>query len=178
MLLWKWVYKYLSEAVLILLGIYSEVWYWSHDSSIFNFLRNCYTVSWTSLVAQLKRICLQCRRPQFNSRVRKVPWRRDRLPTPVFLGLSGGSDNKESTCNVRDLGLNPGLGRSLGGGHGNPLQYSCLENPHGGLQSMGLQRVRPDWATFSHFRASQIDISLLRQRINQVHGIFQARILE
>ena len=103
--------------------------------------------SWASLVAQLKRICLQCRRPQFNSRVRKVPWRRDRLPTPVFLGLSGGSDNKESTCNVRDLGLNPGLGRSLGGGHGNPLQYSCLENPHGGLQSMGLQRVGHNFVT-------------------------------
>ena len=41
------------------------------------------------------------------------------------------SDNKESTCNVGDLGLIPGLGRSLGVGHGNPLQYSCLENPHG-----------------------------------------------
>ena len=56
---------------------------------------------------------------------------RDRLPTPVFLGFPGGSDSKESTCNVRDPGLNHGLGRSPGGGHGNPLQYSCLENPHG-----------------------------------------------
>ena len=45
--------------------------------------------------------------------------------------LTGGSDSKESACNVRDLGLIPGLGRSPGGGHGNPLQYSCLENPHG-----------------------------------------------
>ena len=43
----------------------------------------------------------------------------------------GGSDGKESTYNVGDLGLIPGLGRSPGGGHGNPLQYSCLENPHG-----------------------------------------------
>ena len=43
----------------------------------------------------------------------------------------GGSDSKESTCNEGDLGSIPGLGRSLGGGHGNPLQYSCLENPHG-----------------------------------------------
>ena len=42
-----------------------------------------------------------------------------------------GSDHKESACNVGDLGLIPGLGRSPGGGHGNPLQYSCLENPHG-----------------------------------------------
>ena len=35
---------------------------------------------------------------------------------------------KKSTCNMGDLGLIPGLGRSLGGGNGNPLQYSCLEN--------------------------------------------------
>ena len=36
---------------------------------------------------------------------------------------------KESACNVGDVGLIPGLGRFPGGGHGNPLQYSCLENP-------------------------------------------------
>ena len=41
----------------------------------------------------------------------------------------GGSDCKESTCNVGDLGSIPELGRSPGGGHGNPLQYFCLENP-------------------------------------------------
>ena len=74
---------------------------------------------------------MPCRRPWFDSWVRKVPWRRDRLPTPVFLGFPGGSDRKESTCNVGDLRLIPGLGRSPGGGHGSPLQYSCLENPHG-----------------------------------------------
>ena len=39
------------------------------------------------------------------------------------------SDGKKSAHNVRDLGLIPESGRSLGGGHGNPLQYSCLENP-------------------------------------------------
>ena len=44
------------------------------------------------------------------------------------LGFPGGSDLKESACNTGDLGLIPGLGRSLGGGHGNPLQYSFLEN--------------------------------------------------
>ena len=43
----------------------------------------------------------------------------------------GGSDSKESACNAGDLDLIPGLGRSPGGGHGNPFQYSCLENPHG-----------------------------------------------
>ena len=40
-----------------------------------------------------------------------------------------GSDGKESACDAGDLGLIPGLGRSPRGGHGNPLQYSCLENP-------------------------------------------------
>ena len=47
---------------------------------------------------------------------------------------------------IRDVGLIPGSGRSPGGGHGDPLQYSCLENPTkeepGGLQSMGSQRLR------------------------------------
>ena len=44
------------------------------------------------------------------------------------MGFPGGSDDKESTCNAGYLSLIPGLGRSPGGGHGNPLQYSCLEN--------------------------------------------------
>ena len=51
------------------------------------------------------------------------------LPTPVFLSFPGGSDGKEFACNVGDLGSMPGLGRSPEGGPGNPLQYSCLENP-------------------------------------------------
>jgi len=59
------------------------------------------------------------------------PLEKERLPTPVFLGFPGDSDGKESTSNAGDLGLIPGSGRSPGGGHGNPLQYSCLENPHG-----------------------------------------------
>ena len=56
------------------------------------------------------------------------------------------SVDKESTCNAGDLGSIPGLGRSPGGGHGNPLQYSCVENASWteepcGLQSMGSERV-------------------------------------
>ena len=84
-----------------------------------------------------KRVCLQCRRPRFYSWVGKIPWRRDRLPISVFLGFPGGSDGKESACNAGDLGLIPGLGRSPGGGHGKPLQYSCLENPHGQRSLVG-----------------------------------------
>ena len=51
------------------------------------------------------------------------------------MGFSGGSDGKESVCNVGELGLIPGLGRFPGEGKGYPLQYSGLEN------SMGSQRV-------------------------------------
>ena len=66
-----------------------------------------------------------------------------------LLAFPGGSADKESTCNEGGLGLIPGLGRSPVGGHGNPLQYFYLENPHGqrslaGLQSMELQRVGHD----------------------------------
>ena len=50
------------------------------------------------------------------------------LPTPVFLGSPGGSAGKESACNAGDLGLIPGLEKSLGEGKGYPLQYSGLEN--------------------------------------------------
>ena len=63
-----------------------------------------------------------------DSWVGKIPWRRDRLPTPVFLGFPGGSAGKESAYNAGDLGLIPGLGRSPGEGNGYPLQYSDLEN--------------------------------------------------
>ena len=46
-------------------------------------------------------------------------------------GFPGGSDGKESSYNVGDLSSIPGLGKSPGGGHGNPLKYPCLENLHG-----------------------------------------------
>ena len=59
---------------------------------------------------------------------RKIPWRRDGLLTPVFLGFPCGSSGKESTCNVGDLGLIPRLGRSPGEGKGYALQYSGLDN--------------------------------------------------
>ena len=44
-------------------------------------------------------------------------------------GLPSGSDGKESACSAGDLGSIPGSERSPGGGHDNPLQYSCLDNP-------------------------------------------------
>ena len=64
---------------------------------------------------------------------------------PGAMGFPGGSDgtcserdcSEESACSVGDLGSNPGLGRFPGGRHGNPLQYSCLENPHGQRSLVG-----------------------------------------
>ena len=47
----------------------------------------------------------------------------------LFFDFPGGSDGKASAYNAGDLGLIPGIGRSPGEGNGNPLQYSCLENP-------------------------------------------------
>ena len=50
----------------------------------------------------------------------------------IWAGIfPGGSDSKESACNAGDQSLTPRLRRSPGGGYGNSLQYSCLENPHG-----------------------------------------------
>ena len=66
----------------------------------------------------------------------------------MFGGFPGGSDGKVSAGNAGDTGLIPGSGRAPGEGNGNPLQYSCLDNPMdrgaGGLQSMGLQKVGYD----------------------------------
>ena len=77
-----------------------------------------------------------------------------------YYNFPGGASGKEPVCQCRrhkDVGLIPRLGRSPGGGHSNPFQYSCLENPmHSGawrdtadgrLQSMGSLRVGHDWVT-------------------------------
>ena len=93
----------------------------------FHFVYGFLGLHWASLVAQLVKN-LQCKRPQFNSWTRKLPWRRDRLSTSVFLGFPCGSAGKESARNEGDLGLIPGLGRSPTEGKGYPLQYSGLEN--------------------------------------------------
>ena len=76
-----------------------------------------------------------------------IPWRRDRLPIPLFLGFPGGSAGKESSCNVGDLGLIPGLGRSPREGDGYPLQYSGLENPMDCI----VHGVAKSWTQLSNF---------------------------
>ena len=82
-----------------------------------------------------------------------------RLPTPVFVGFPGGSDDKESTCNAGALGSIPGLGRSPGGGHGNPLQYSCPENPYG-------QRSLAGYSPWAH------KVSDMTEQLSTAHLIY------
>ena len=68
--------------------------------------------------------------------------------TATYRATAGASDGKESACNVGDMALIPGLGKSPGEGNDSPPQYSCLESSmdRGAwrLQSMGLQRVGHD----------------------------------
>ena len=71
-------------------------------------------------------------------------------PKPYSAGFPGGSEVKASACNVGDPGLIPGSGRSPGKGNGNPLQYSCLENPMEG---------EAWWATIHGVAKSQIRLS-------------------
>ena len=64
----------------------------------------------------------------------------------LTLGFPGGSEVKASACNAGDPGSIPGLGRSLGEGKGNPLQYSCLENPtDGGAWQAEVYVVTKSW---------------------------------
>ena len=70
------------------------------------------------------------------------------------LTLTGGSEVKASASNAGDLGWIPGLGRSLGEGNGNPLQYSCLENPTDGeawwATVCGVTKCRTRLSDFTH----------------------------
>ena len=80
-------------------------------------------------------------------------------------GFPGGSDGKESSCNAGDLDSVPRLGRSPGGGHGNQLQYSCLENPYG-------QRSLAGYSPWGH---KELDMTegLTTAHRNLLYGISQ-----
>ena len=117
----------------------SEVFMWTDFSPhhlsdlVYEFFPFCYEyIGWASS-------CLRAFAPARSS---FCAW--NTIPTSVHIilmifkfssnvtllkGFPGDSDSKESTCNAGDLGLVPGFGRSAGEGNGNPLQYSCLENP-------------------------------------------------
>ena len=112
-----------------------------------------------SLVSLLVKSLPASRRPWLDFWVRKIPWRRDKLPTPVFLGFPCESAGKELTCNAGDLGLISGLGRSPGEGIRLPAPvfwpgefHDCVA--HG---------VAKSWTRLSNFHEISID------QIAQVH---------
>ena len=92
--------------------------------------------------AKKKRKTIERERLEISSRKLELPWE---------LSSSLIAQSVESACNAGDLDWIPGLGRSPGEGNGNPLQYSCLENPmdRGAWQAIvhGVTRVRHDLAT-------------------------------
>ena len=92
--------------------------------------------------------------------VRKICWRRDRLPIPVFLGFPGGSGGKQSAYNAGDLGLIPELGRSPGEGNGYPLQYFGLENSMVRI----VHGVAKSWTRMSDFHFLSCSLQLEKAR--------------
>ena len=94
------------------------------------------------------------------------------------MGFPSGPDGKESACNVGGLDSIPGLIRSPGGGHSNPLQYSCLENPHRqrslvGCSLCGCKELNTtEWLSIAHTSKDHSPPG------SSVHGILQARILD
>ena len=124
-----------------------------------------------ALVLSWKRIRLQCRGPWFDSWVGKICWRRDKPPTPVFLGFPYGLAGKESACSAGDLGSIPGigLGRLTGERKGYPLQYSGLENSmdsivHGVAKSQ-------TWLSDFHFHFSHMmfSVQLSNWGLKEIH---------
>ena len=86
-------------------------------------------------------------------------------------GFPGGSEYKLSACNAGDLSSIPGWGRSPGGGHGNPLQYSCLENPMDrGVWWATVHRVAKSRTWLSNFTLFQI---LKDDAVKVLHSICQ-----
>ena len=100
---------------------------------------------------------MQCGRPRFDSWVGEIPWRKGTLHTPVNLGFPGGSDDKESACDVGDMGSIPGLGRHPGEGNSYLLQYSCLENSKDrGAWGVPVPGVAKSQTWLSHFHLCQL----------------------
>ena len=101
------------------------------------------------LIVQLVKNLPAMQGPQFNFWVGKICWRRDRLPTSVFLGFPCGSAGKEPwSLRCQDLGSILGLGRPPGEGKGYPLKYSVLENSMDCIVQ-GVAKSQIHWAAFT-----------------------------
>ena len=102
-----------------------------------------------------------------------------------FLGFPGGASGKEPTCQCRRCKIHrfdPWVKKIPGGGHGNPLLYSCLEiswtEEPGGLQSKGWQRVRHDWSDLAHKHYPYLRFTLWESQYNEGKGSFKTSHLQ
>ena len=134
------------------------------NQAVKNWITFC-VLFFLSLVAQLVKNLPAMQETPLYFWVRKIPWRRDRLPTPVLLGFPCGSDGKESAHNTGDLGLTPGLGRFPREENSYPLQYSGLENSIGSIVHV----VAKSWTGLS-LSPKLICVSSLLQFIYTQHG--------
>ena len=117
---------------------------------------------WASQVSQWYRICLQCRRPLFNSWVGKILWRRVRLPTPVFLGFPGGSDGKRICLQCGRPGSDPWVGEI-------PWRREPLPTPVFLPRECHGQRTLVGYSPWGHKEsdpAKQLSLSLFMYKIN------------
>ena len=139
--------------------------YWQnkmqHDFLMtYNDFNMIYTLLLASLVAQTV-----TNLPAIMPWVGKIPWRRKSQPTPVFLPGELSNEHTQASQvallknppanagDMRDMGSMPGSGRSPGGWHGNPLEYSCLENP---WTERGAWWVTIHWVVKSWTRLKQL----------------------
>ena len=120
------------------------------------------------LIAQLIKNPPACRRHQFYFWVEKIRWRRDRLPTPVFLGFPYSSAGKESACNAGDLGQISGLGKIC-------LRRERLPTPlfqpgefHGLNRVHGVAKSQTRLSNF-HYHQFLIQNALIDSNGNTVH---------
>ena len=94
-----------------------------------------------------------------------------------MLGFPGGSDSTASACSVGDLGSIPGLGRSCGEGNGNPLQYTCLENPMDkGASKATVHGVTKSRTRLSDFTRECSGASLVAQLIKNLPAMQETPI--
>ena len=110
----------------------------------------CHSPIRASLIAQLVKNLPAMQKTLVQFLGQETPWRRDRLPTPVFLGFPCGSAGKKSTCNIGDLDSIPGLRRSPEEWKGYPLQYSVLENSTDCI----VNGIAKSWTRMSNFHFS------------------------
>ena len=87
-----------------------------------------------------------------------------------IVGFSGGSDGKEFACNAEDQGFISGLGRTPEGGHSNPLQYSCWENPHGHMSLAG-------YSPWGHKEPDKTERLSTAQHSTMFHCIYVSHLL-